>query len=461
MAQLPPAEREARIAALGDEGVEQLRRSWRFWARPEQLAPEGNWTHWAIKAGRGFGKGRSGAEWVVDRCEAFAAAGHAHRVGLVNDTFDAVRSLQIDGEYALRRVCERRGHALEHPKTSHEGMIWVQDPNAAPGHRFPNHSLLELRTADRPDSPRGRNWHTLWTDEMGAWRHLVDRQGLTAIDNAVFALRALCPEGLQPQAVHSFTPKPVLPVRKLLGGEYGKVVVTGGPLYDNVSNLAPEFVDLILGHYEGTRMGTQEVWGGLLDASENACWSTEWLDRSRLFDVEGLHRILVGVDPPGETAECGIVVVGLGYVGNEPHIYVLEDASLPGPPETWGPQVVAAFHRWGANQVVVEVNHGGDMCRSTLHVYDPMLPVDKVRASAGKAARAEPVAQLWALPEPKAHMVGYHGELESQLVTWEPLSGLPSPDRLDALCWAVSKLLPNLAAGPVHSYGSAIAAARR
>lgn len=446
--------------------------SWRFWGRPEQWEPGSPgaaleatvWRWWAIVTGRGWGKTRTAAEWVVDRSEQFALAPHRsasaagrgsrlHRVLLVAPTAADARDTMIEGESGLLAVLARRGYHADYEPSKRRITI--------PALR----TVVSVHSAEKPDRIRGGQYHTAWLEEYAAWQAKLDETGESlGYANADLALRLPCPPGLEPRGVITTTPKPLVWIRALLArAENGQGTVrTSGSLYANVRNLSSAFVQAVLDRYEGTRWGQQEVHGQVLDVVEGALWSPALLDTHRVQFAPDLTRIVVGVDPPGETAEAGIIVEGSSSAGD---VFVLEDASLPGTPEQWGSAVVAAVYRWGADLVVVEANQGGDMVRSTIHAVDPSVKVKKVRARDNKVTRAAPISAL--TERGRVHLVGWHPKLEEQLTTWVP--GDDSPDRLDGFVWGATELFgdlvrppaaaasPNRAAGP----GRAPTATRR
>lgn len=451
LSDLPTEERAERLALLSEDEVATLLADWLFWSRPEQRAPSWAWRWWLILTGRGWGKNRTGAEWMADRCEAFALANAPHLFGLVNRTFGHVRALQVDGESGLAAVCERRGMRLHHPSTSQEGRIEVQ----VDGHGEWHASRFEIHTADDPDRLRGRNLHSVHLDEAATYRMKEDAQGGTVFTNTDFALRALCPPGLTPQGIITTTPRPVPLVKGLIAGEYGEVAVTKGSMYDNARNLAPAFVGAVLRTYHGTRLGAQEILGIVLDDVEGALWQARLIEMHRWSGPPPpFVEVVVGVDPPGETAECGIVVVGMamvqildpatGLLVPRRGLWALEDYSHAGPPESWGATVVRAIRTYGCTRAVVEKNMGGDMVRSTIHAVDPTVQVSKVTAAKGKYARAEPVAVATA--QGRVKFVGVFPDLEAQMTTWVPPEhpasmGDGSPDRMDGFVWAAKWLL--------------------
>lgn len=440
-------------------------RSWRWWGRPEQWAPGTPgapititaWRWWAVVTGRGWGKTRTAAEWVVDRCEAFALAPHRtagtgrgsrlHRVLCVAPTAADARDTMVEGESGLLAVLDRRGYQAKYEPSKRRVTI--------PALR----TIIILHSAERPDRIRGGQYHTAWLEEYAAWPMKLDDLGESlAYSNSDLALRLPCPHGLHPQGIITTTPKPLPPVKALLARAAeptDTTVRTSGSLYANLRNLAPAFVRAILDRYEGTRLGDQEVHGIMLDIVEGALWNPPLLEETRVHEVPDLDRIVVGVDPSGGgRSECGIVVAGAAVADRE--AFVLEDASMAGQTEEWAAQAVAAYYRWGAAKIVAERNYGGDMVRAAIHAVDHTIPVDLVNASKGKQPRAEPIAVL--TDGGRFHLVGYHPLLESQLVSWVP--GDPSPDRLDAMVWAATDLFGDLVRPPA-SAGSPNRANRR
>lgn len=363
-------------------------------------------------AGRGFGKTRTGAEWVRDSARRFA------RVNIVGATADDARDIMIEGESGILAICP--DHERPEYLPSKRRLEW------------PNGSRTLVFTADEPDRLRGKQHDRLWGDELAAWRH-----GTEAFDQAMFGLRL----GADPRAVFTTTPKPVSVVREILKQtESGDAVVTRGTSYANADNLAPAFFGQIIRKYEGTRLGRQELRGELLEDVEGARWTLALIDATRLPAVPDgidLARIVVAVDPPAtsEGAECGIVVAALG---GDKRGYVLADRSRRGSPNEWANAAVAAFDDWEADAVVIETNQGGEMATSTLKTVRPRLAVKAVHASRGKATRAEPISALY--EQGRVSHVGGFAALEDQMTTWLP--GETSPDRMDALVWALTDLMP-------------------
>lgn len=460
LAELPPAALDAALAGFTDAEAEALLSSWEFWARPEQLAPDWAWRWWILVTGRGWGKNRTGAEWVVDRCEQFAAAGWPHLVGLIGQNNDDVKALQIRGVSGLKEVVRRRGHRWEGSDGSLTPKIGVLRPGGDPKTAADWHwSQLEVHTAENPEGPRGRNFNTLWVDELAAYKHKTDAVGNTVFTNAEFALRAECPAGMHPQGIVTTTPKPIPIIRDLLASKHGPTHVTRGSMYDNADNLDDEFIRTIEGAYLGTRLAQQEIHGAVVDSVEGALWDADKISRWRLAhggQVPELSRVVIAIDPSGsdDGDECGIVIVGLGKERDErglQHLYVLEDMSMQNRPEKWAEAVVAAYQLFEADMVVAEVNFGAalvkDVIGLTAKAAGVVVPFDEVRASRGKRVRAEPVAALYDAGQGRCHHVGVFPQLEEQMSWWTPLEPT-SPDRMDALVWACSYLIPTLMLPP-------------
>lgn len=417
-----------------------------MWARPAQVMPEGEWDTWMIRAGRGFGKTRAGAEAVRKR----VAAGLARAVTIIGRTPTDARDVMIEGpESGLIAV-----HPNDFRPTYEPSKRLITWPNGAIGH---------VRSSEEPDSVRGLQSDLVWGDEPASWK-----TGSAAWDNAALGNRL----GKHPRAILTGTPRP-LPWLRDLEKQAGTIVTTGST-YDNIDNLAPAFIRLILDRYEGTRLGAQELHALYLEDVEGALWKMatieatriqRWdprepwrslaaeLDRARMelgLPLVPLQlarrrwRVIVAVDPPGETAECGIVVAAAPADGRQgyDHCLILDDASMPGPvaPEVWGPRVVATYKYWNAEAVYVEKNQGGDMTRSTIHAADPATRVEKISSADSKTDRAEPIATLYA--KGWVHHVGHFPKLEDQMTTWVPTETKgKSPDRIDALVHCVRELL--------------------
>jgi phage terminase large subunit-like protein len=401
---------------------EWMLNDWPLWARSDQLAPGIDWRVWLLLGGRGSGKTRTGAEWVR---YAMRYAGEPLRVALVAPSLHEGRAVMIEGNSGLLAV--HAGRERPHWFPSRREMV------------FPNGSVAQLFSAERPDLLRGPQFHLAWCDELAKWRHPK-----ATWDMLQFGLRL----GRRPRQVVTTTPKPIPLIRKLLGDP--AVCVTRSRTADNVDNLAPSFLADLDALYGGSRLGRQELDGEVLDDNPDALFSRDVIDATRVAEHPDLRRIVVAVDPPvtaGEDADaCGIVAAGLGEDGRG---YVLADRTLRGvAPLTWARAAVKLYHELAANLVVAEVNQGGDLVANVLRTVDAALPVRAVHANRGKRLRAEPVATLY--EQRRVSHVGSFPCLEDEMCAFgSDAAASGSPDRLDALVWALTELmLPRYAGDP-------------
>jgi phage terminase large subunit-like protein len=420
IAGLAPEKRARVVAALSPAEREYVGYVWAIWEHEKQREPDLPWRTWLVLAGRGFGKTRMGAEWVRRR----AAADPMARIALVGATMAEARSVMVEGDSGILAVCPPG-----------ERPVWEPSLGRL---RFPGGARAQVYSAAEPDSLRGPQHHFAWCDEIAKWPF-----GPAAWDNLMFGLRC----GALPRAMATTTPRPVALVRRLCAQP--GVKRSGGRTGDNVLHLAGAFLADVGREYGGTRLGRQELEGELIEDVEGALWPRELIEKCRSNSLamqrgEGrLRRIVVGVDPPAsaEGDACGIVVCALGddEVG-----YVLDDASVAGlSPEGWARAVAGAAHKWGADRVVAEGNQGGAMVTSVLRGADVDLPVRLVHARTGKSARAEPVAALF--ERGAAKFAGVFPELEDELAGLISGGGYEgpgrSPDRADAMVWAMTELM--------------------
>lgn len=414
IALLPPGERRRLLGRLNDGKMEQLVGCWLPWARPGQQPPEGDWRIWLMMAGRGYGKTRAGAEWVHHLAEETG-----RRIAIVGPTEEEARAVMVEGASGLL-ACAPPGMRPEW-ETS-RGLL-----------RWPTGSLGLIYSGANPERLRGPEHDYAWCDEIGKWGRADP-----AWDNLMLGLR----RGRFPRALATTTPRPTALMRRLLARN--DVAVTRGRTADNVL-LAENFVDYVTGLYGGTRLGRQELDGELIEDVEGSLWPRDLIERSRQSGAlpREWKRIVIGVDPPASANgdACGILVCGLDAEGIG---YVLADASVSGRrPEGWARAVAAAAGAWGADRVIAEVNQGGDMVESVLSGAEVNLPVRKVHASRGKAARAEPVATLF--ESGRAKFAGAFPELEDELAGMTSGGGYEgpgrSPDRADAMVWAMTELM--------------------
>ena len=398
------------LRGLNPAEIRALSYEWRFWARAAQLPPKGDWRVWLLMAGRGFGKTRTGAEWV----RALATSQPRCEIGLIGATFDDVRHVMVDGPSGIVTISPPEEGARYYP--SRHQILW------------PNGTKARLFAADRPSQLRGPEFHFIWADEIAKWRYRE------AWDNAMMALR----KGVSPRVLATTTPRP-LPWLSALAQAQDTVLVTGKS-QDNAANLAQGFMAAMRASYGDSALARQELDGELLAELPDALWQRAQLEAVTMSPPPrgDFIRLVVGVDPAiGGANETGIIVAGKDKSG---HIWVLGDYSAHAPPDIWARHVRQAFAQWRADCVVVEVNQGGDLVAHLLRHNGPTLPLRQVRAVKSKAMRAEPVAAAYARGEVS------HGadmpKLVEQMVNFTPQqkTGL-SPDRLDAAIWAITSLL--------------------
>ena len=415
---LPHAQRVAAVDAylqLLDEPERlRLQYAWELHARESQMPPEGDWDTWLILAGRGFGKTRTGAEWVRAQVE----NNQAGRIALVARTIPEAQSVMIEGESGIINVSPPWNQPIYEP--SKRKLTW---PNGAFALAFSSHE---------PDQLRGPQFDAAWCDELASWEYPNE-----SWDNLAFALRL----GHRPRSVVTTTPKPIEIVRSLPNRP--GVHVTRGSTYDNQDNLPPTLFTQLIDQYDGTSIGRQEIYAELIDEDEDALWKREWIEKARLSAYPPIARIVVSVDPAMSSkptsSETGIVVVGADM--HREHAYVLADESARLTPQGWALRTVHLFDKFGATRIIAEDNAGGDLVRSTLKAAVPRtLPYKGIKARSGKRIRAEPVAALY--EQGRVHHVGRFPKLEDQMCTWTPdLGSSYSPDRADALVHAITELM--------------------
>jgi phage terminase large subunit-like protein len=416
-----PARQAQFLASLSDDDAAILRYDWRFWARPSQLPPDHlDWHIWLVLAGRGWGKTRTGAEWVRAQVE----SGRCRRIALLNDTAADVRDVNVEGPDGILAVCPPWDRPVY--ESSKRRVTWN------------NGAVAILYAAETPDLLRGPQHDGAWADEPAKWKNLrtVDREGGTAWDNLMMGLRI----GDNPQCVATTTPRPIPLIRELR--KRPTTALTTGNTYENRANLSETFFSNVAQRYEGTRLGRQELYAELLEDVEGALWTHAQIDKLRVQEAPAasFKRVVVSIDPAvtahEQSNESGIIVAGLGH---DNHGYILADASSRYTPDGWGRKVVALYHAHHADRIVGEVNNGGDLIGYTIKTVDPRAAYKALRASRGKRTRAEPVAALY--EQGKVHHVGGYPQLEDQLCTWDSTGNDESPDRLDALVWALTELM--------------------
>lgn len=402
--------RQQILGSLTESESRALEYDWDFWARRNQIEPEGSWRKWLVLAGRGFGKTRTGAEVV----RGWAESGRYSHIALVAPTAGDIRRVMVEGESGILAISPPWFRPQWLP--TRNKLVW------------PNGVTASAYSADEPERLRGPQQAAAWCDEMVAWRYQQ-----AAWDMLMFGLRL----GDDPRVVITTTPKPQKLLKEIMR-EPG-TVVTRGSTYENRGNLAPGFFQDIIRKYEGTRLGRQELLAEILEDVEGALWNRARMDANRRTEHPELYRVVVGVDPAGshkaDSDETGIVVCGAGIDGDG---YTLGDASCKLSPEGWGRRVVNAFWRHQADCVVAEGNFGGDMVAHVISTIDPRVPVKLVHASRGKQVRAEPIAAMD--EQGRDHHVGSFTELEDQMCNFSPGKYDGSPDRMDAKVWAMTEL---------------------
>ncbi len=425
LASLTEADRTRFLNGLGEAELRALPFLFEFWAMEHQMPPEGDWRSWVILGGRGAGKTRAGSEWVRSMVEGARPEdkGRASRVALVGETIDQAREVMVFGESGILACSppDRRPQWIAGRKM----LVW------------PNGATAQIFSAFDPESLRGPQFDAAWVDELAKWK---DAQGTW--DMLQFGLRL----GEAPRVCVTTTPRNRKVLTDLLDRD--STVMTHAPTEANRANLAASFLEEVRLRYAGTRLGRQELDGVLLADEEGALWSRANLETNRCKDMPDLDRIVVAVDPPvtGKVGsdECGIIVAGVTMQGapQDWRAYVLEDATVSASsPSEWAQAAVDAFHHWQADRLVAEVNQGGDLVETVIRQIEPGVAYKAVRASRGKVVRAEPVAALY--EQGKVHHVGMFDALEDQMcqMTNKGFAGSKSPDRVDALVWALTDLL--------------------
>lgn len=400
-----------------------LRYSWGFWARPNQIIDmsDESWTTWLILAGRGYGKTRTGAEWVRELVE---TAGPI-RIGLIGPTASDTRDIVVRGESGILSCSPPWLKAEYSP--SNRRVTWG------------NGSIATLYSAEEADRLRGPQHHALYCDEICSWK-----DGIAVWDMAMMGLRL----GSSPRVVVTTTPKPTELLKQIIAEKTTRIV--RGSTYENAANLAPTFISTIIQKYEGTDLGRQELHAELLLENKNALWSRDLLSQTRVpishVNADDMAQIVIAIDPPASSSEtsdeCGLVVCG---IGGDRHGYVLADYSARMTPKAWAKKALEACREFKTDRIVAERNNGGEMVRHTIRSYHEgglrgdRVHIKTVFASRGKWTRAEPIAALF--QQNRCHLVGIHSKLEDQLTGYDPFEGQKSPDRLDSMVWGLTELM--------------------
>ncbi len=425
LASATPEEVAEFLGSLDENALLALPWVFEFWALPHQVPPRGAWKTWVIMGGRGAGKTRAGSEWVRAQVEGARPEdpGVARRVALVGETVAQVREVMIFGDSGIL-ACSPPDRRPEWQATRQQ-LLW------------PNGAVAQVFSAHAPEAMRGPQFDAAWADELGKWK-----KGAEAWDQLQFALRL----GKNPRQVVTTTPRNIGVLKAILKNP--STVTTHAPTEANRAYLAESFLAEVQVRYGGTRLGRQELEGVLVEDEEGALWTQALLERARVSVMPTFSRIVVAVDPPvtstKQSDECGIVVVGADTRGDPKdwRAVVLEDATVKGAsPEGWARAALAAMERHGADRMVAEVNQGGDLVERVVRMIDPQVPFRAVHATRSKMLRAEPVAALYEQGR-VGHVRGL-GALEDQMCQMAVTGwrGRGSPDRLDALVWALTELM--------------------
>lgn len=422
------ARKTARLAIEEKFGPEAAALIWEINAHEHQKEPSGDWTTWLILGGRGAGKTRAGAEWIRAVIAGEAANDNRQKpaIALVAETYADAREIMIEGPSGILAVTAAASRPAFEP--SRRRLVW------------PGGALAYAFSAEDPDGLRGYQFTAAWSDELAKWRYADETWS-----NLQLALRL----GDKPRQVVTTTPRPMALLKRLLDAPTTEL--SRATTYDNRAHLSDAFFTEIAHAYEGTALGRQELLGELIDDVPGALWTWDLIEAARISHYPPLQRIVVAVDPPATSGpdadECGIIAAGAAEIGGERVAYVLADRSAAGlSPRQWAEKALAAYHEFEADRIVVEVNQGGDMAKAVIAQIDPAAAIRGVHATRGKRLRAEPVAALY--ERGRVRHVGAFAKLEDQMTTYT--GGLTtcaragsgaSPDRLDALVWALTDLM--------------------
>lgn len=398
----------------------KLLNSWQFWARPKQLAPGGDWATWLLKAGRGFGKTRAGTGWVNERAE----ESPGRWIALLAKTPADARDYMIEGPSGFLRTTRPDFCPLYEP--SKRRLTW------------PNGSWATIYSDEEPDQCRGFSGDTAWIDELAKFKNAQE-----CLENLDFGMREVSRD--RPRKLITTTPRPIKVINDLEKSTDTIVIV--GSSYENSANLSPDWFNKILAKYEGTRLGRQEIHGETLSDNPGALWNHSLIEATRVRTAPcDFRRVVVAIDPAAtsnkESDETGIVVAGLG-VDNRG--YIIEDLTMRGTPKEWATVAVNAYHLHRADRIVAETNNGGEMVETTVRMVDPNCSYKGVHASRGKITRAEPISALY--EQKRVCHIGCQAQLEDQMCDYDAKTAKYSPDRMDALVWALTDLMTEYEVG--------------
>lgn len=414
------------VASLSVDELSYLQYDWDAFSHPHQRPPTGVWATWLLMGGRGCGKTRAGAEWVRAKVSGAQWSGpSAGNIALIGQTYADVREVMIEGI---------SGVLAAHPEHS--------KPQWNPSRRrleWSNGAVARAFSSEDPEALRGPQFDAAWCDEIGKWSNATE-----TFDMLQFGLRL----GTQPQQLMTTTPKST-PLLKMLLHDKATVLTKAGTR-ENAAFLAQAFLEQMAERYGGTRLGRQELDGELIEDREDALFVRKWFEAGRVRQVPELKRVVVAVDPPatsGKNADsCGLIAAGITH---QAELFVLRDRTTQGlRPSGWADQAIKLYHELEADCLLAEVNQGGEMVREVIESCDASVPVRSVHATRSKRRRSEPVALLY--EQGRVHHCGVFPELEDEMADFGPkgLSNGKSPDRLDALVWAITELTRRPQANP-------------
>ena len=429
--QKPRAEREAWVNSQPVPVLEELsKKPWWYIGRPEQQEPDGEWNIWLILSGRGWGKTRTGSEWITRQVidNPFSPDGTPTQWAIVAPTFGDAKNICVEGPSGVLKALQNRGltNGIDfiYNKSSHKIL-------------FNNGQVIHTFGADSPDAGRGLNLSGAWLDELAMWQYPYE----TWTEGLAPALRI----GIRPRVVVTTTPKPIKLLRDWVKRTDGSIHITRGSTFDNSKNLSETALLELRARYEGTKTGRQELYGELLEDVDGALWTRAMIENHRLPKdavLPPFTRIVVGIDPAVTSSDesdfTGIVTAGMSADG---HYYILSDDTIKASPQEWATVAVNCYERYKADRIVAETNNGGDLVIHLLQQVKPNVATRKVTASRGKALRAEPIAALY--EQGRVHHVGAFPRLEDEMCEWAQGVSEKSPDRLDAMVWALTDLSEN------------------
>lgn len=427
IAKLPDEKKKKILGQLKDSEAAEIQSDWFFTARREQLEPpDEGWYVWLLMSGRGFGKTAAGANWLIEQHRSQDARSSAIIASTAND----LRNYCLYGPSGVMQW------APEHFYPKH-----IESKNLL---EWPNGTVTTLLTSEKPNRIRGGNFDRAWCDEIAHWNAIEK-----CWDNLQFALRL----GKKVKACVTTTPRPIPRVKKFLESEGDSVYVTRGATYDNVNNLSDVYINTVIKPYEGTSIGRQELYGEVLLEVEGSLWTRDMIESHRVPMEPELRRTVVSVDPAITNKEhsdyTGIVVAG---IDDNKKAFVLGDHSLKTTPWKWAEKVCMLYYIHEADYVVAESNQGGEMVRHTIKNFDDNVPVKLVHASKGKVARAEPISARY--EQGKVWHVGTFPELEDEMALFVPGEMKESPNRVDALVWALTELIGIPKKGRAGTWGN-------